>query len=112
MYAEFKTWTEGGFDVPWPFVQFEETDDWRKRDELHLPLDKAKIKSAFLSFNTDVCDKFIEQHISAVIVGTVVDADGIDDVVKKITDVFGYCEFLGITSANDARVIKVMEGAK
>lgn len=112
MYVEFKTWTDGGFDVPWPFVQFEETDDWRKREDPYRKLDKSAVKAAFLSFNEDVCNRFLEDHINAVILGTVLDALDEKDVFNKITKIFGYCEILGITSADDDRVVKIMEGAK
>lgn len=112
MYAEFKTWTDGGFDVPWPFVQFEETDDWRKRDDLSKKLDKSSVRAAFLSFNEDVCNRFLEEHVNAVILGTVIDAKDQNEIYNKISKIFGYCEILGVTSADDARVIKVMEGAK
>ena len=113
IYAEFKTSTEGGFDVPWPFVIFEETEDWRKRNNLPVPINKNSVKSAFLSFNEEVCDKFMEEHINAVIVAVVIDADSIDDLEKKIRSVFGYCEILGATPADgDPRVEKIMQGAQ
>lgn len=112
IYVEFKTWTEGGFDVSWPFVQFEETTDWRKRTELHRPADQSKIKGTFLSFDTETYDRFFEEYINAVIVGIVLEAEGSSDAIKKIADIFGYCEILGLTSADDERVIRIMEGAK
>jgi len=114
LYIEFKTWAEGTVDAPWPFVLFEETDDYRNRKDLTQRIPEKKVQSVFLSFNEEVCGKFLSENVSAVILGAVISADFPTEIQGKLNSVFGICEILGmceISEENKERIRRVMESA-
>jgi hypothetical protein len=100
-YLEFKTWAEGDIITPWPFVWIEETDDYRKRSSLAAPIDRSIVRGIFLSFNAEKYEKFLSDHVRAVMIAAVVKASGPDQVSNEISKVFGYCEIIGICEVND-----------
>lgn len=111
-YVEFKTWTEGTVDSPWPFVLFEETNDYRSRKDLTHKISEKKIQSVFLSFNGDVCGKFLSENVSAVVLGTVMPATRLTDIQGTLQGIFGVCEILGIcevSGENQERIRRIME---
>jgi len=112
LYIEFKTWAEGTVDAPWPFVLFEETDDYRNRKDLTQQVPKKKVQLVFLSFNEDVCGKFLSENVSAIILGAVIKDRLMTEIYGEITRIFGFCEILGIceiTESNQERIHMIME---
>lgn len=113
-YVEFETWAEGRLNVPWPYVIFEETGNYRSRENLSEKISESFQKSVFLSFNEARFNMFFSKFTNSVILGIELYATDPEDVKKQIQDVFGYCEFHGITEVTDenhARIKEVMEGA-
>ena len=114
-YVEFKTWFEGTVDVPWPYVIFEETDDYRARHDLSIHCDKKIIKSAFLSFDDSSVKAFFNKYVNAVIVGSVLETDNSDLILTMLKQHYGYCELLGfceIDKSNEERINLIMADAK
>lgn len=110
-YVEFKTWAEGRIETPWPFVWFEETDDYRRRDDTRSPIPQQVTKSVFLTFSEAIYGRFMEEHVSAVILGAVITAIDQKDVVIEIERVLGPCEIIGcmeIDGSNLELVEKMM----
>lgn len=113
-YVEFKTWAEGRIEAPWPFVWFEETADYRRRDDLTVIVPISSIKNTFLGFNDQKAQKFLTDHVAAVILGAVIEVDSIDAIAPHICNIFGSCEVLGqceITESNQASIDAVMANA-
>lgn len=110
-YVEFKTWAEDRIDVPWPFVWFDETDEYRRRDDTRTPIPQQVTKSVFLTFNEVAYGRFMDEHVSAVILGAVITAIDQEDVLVEIERVFGPCEIIGcmeIDGSNQGLVEKMM----
>lgn len=100
-YVEFKTWAEGNIVTPWPFVWINEIDEYRKRSSLATVIDRSVVRGIFLSFNEEKYEKFLSDHVRAVIIAAVVQAAEPGQVLKEISSVFGYCEIIGICEVND-----------
>jgi len=110
-YVEFKTWAEGRIETPWPFVWFEETDDYRRKDDPRTPIPQQITKSVFLTFNEPTYQKFLEVHVAAVTLGAVINGVDQQDVAMQIERVFGSCEIIGcmeIDETNQTLVEKMM----
>lgn len=110
-YVEFKTWAEGKIEVPWPYVQYEETSDYRKRDNLEVVANSEK---AFLTFDPVACATFLKENVSAVILGAIIEESHTASIESQISNVFGYIEILGIceiTSNNINDIAKRIPGA-
>lgn len=113
-YVEFKTWAEGTVDSPWPFVLFEETNDYRSRKDLAQKISEKKVQSVFLSFNEDVCGKFLSENVSGIILGAIISASYPTELQGKLNAVFGGCEILGICEVsleNKDRIRSIMDSA-
>lgn len=113
-YIEYKVWAEGQVDVPWPFVVFGETNDYRYRYNLSRIVTHNELRSCFISMNSSRIDKFLENNVNAVILGSVISATSIDEVKGKIDLVFGFCEIIGIqliTKENFSKVAAIMDSA-
>jgi hypothetical protein len=113
-YVEFKTWAEGRIETPWPFVWFEETDEYRRRDDTKTPIPSQVTKSTFLTFNETSYRRFLDDHVAAVVIGAVIDVLDQRAVLAEIENVFGPCEIIGcmeITEANQELVEKMMCGS-
>lgn len=110
-YVEFKTWAEGRIETPWPFVWFEETDEYRRRDDTRVPIPQHVTKSVFLTFSEVAYGKFMEEHVSAVILGAVINAVDQRDVLIELERVLGPCEIIGcmeIDGSNQDLVERMM----
>ena len=113
-YVEFKTWAEGEIKTPWPFVWFEETDEYRRRDDTRTPVPPQVTKSTFLTFNESSYRRFLNDHVAAVVLGAVVDAIDQQALLAQIERVFGPCEIIGcmeVTETNQQLVEKMMGGS-
>lgn len=114
-YVEFKTWAEGKITIPWPYVIFQETDDYRHRHDLSLHVHQKTLQSVFMSFNNEIIDKFFEKHVNAVIIGSIIPAESSDLLMPLLKKAYGYCEILGqceINSSNEQKIMSVMADAK
>jgi hypothetical protein len=114
-YVEFKTWAEGKIEVPWSYVIFEETNDYRNRQDLSIHVNKKTIASVFGSLDETVLKNFFDKNINAFILGSVISAANSDSVLQNLKKYFGYCEILGICEISDMnrdRINKIMADAK
>lgn len=115
VYVEFKTWAEGKVDVPWTFVTFEETNDYRTRQDLSSKVPQKILQSTFLSLNQDTLKTFFDKNINAIILGAEVFVGTHDEILPNLQKVFGYCEILGwceITAENQSRIELILADAK
>lgn len=113
-YVEFKTWAEGRIEIPWPYVWFEEVNDYRDRNDLSKPIPIRKIEAAFSSMSEDAAEKFLMQHVPAVILGALIDTSGSHLLAGEIKRVFGYVEILGwqeVVEGNREQIEMIMKSA-
>jgi len=99
-YLEFKTWAEGRIETPWPFVWFEEDDDYRLRTNLSIRATEAQKKAAFMDFNAESAERFLGEYIPAAVLGALIDAHDEDDARIKASLCFGVIETIGICKAD------------
>lgn len=114
-YLEFKTWAEGRIETPWPFVWFDEDDDYRNRKNLSVRATESQKKAAFMDFNPENAERFLSEYVPAVILGALVDAHDEDDAKIKVSLSFGVIEVLGICTAdgdNAERINALMVSAE
>lgn len=114
-YCEFKTWAEGTVDCPWDLAKFEELPEYRLRSDLSILASANKVKGIFLSLDSNACTKFLKDYVAALVLGVVLDIDDLSEIKNLLTNVFGYCEIIGImqvTEENKAEIDKVMSGAR
>lgn len=113
-YVEFKTWAEGKIEVPWLYVIFEETNDYRSRQDLSIHVNKKTIESVFSSLDETVVKNFFDKNINAFILGSVISANDTNTILPNLKKYYGHCEILGICEINDsnrARINKIMADA-
>lgn len=101
-YIEFKTWAEGTFDVPFPYVFFQHTDDYRNRKNLPTKIPASKVKGIFLKFDDAESNKFLVDHVSGIILGAIADSDSAQNALNYISSIFGYSEFIGVCEVTDS----------
>jgi hypothetical protein len=113
-YVEFETWAEGKIEVPWPYVVFEETDNYRSRSDLTYKVSDEFLQATFMTFNEKKYYDFFDKYVSSMILGIELPAQDENHVKSQIVQIFGYCEFHGIcmvNSDNEDSIKKVMAGA-
>lgn len=93
-YIEFITWAEGGFENPWPVIIFEQTNQYRNRNNLSIPISNATLQGVFLSFNENACAKFLDEHVRGTILGALITCHDIEAAHKELLNVFKSCEIL------------------
>lgn len=113
-YVEFETWADGKIEIPWPYVVFEETANYRSRLDPTQQVSASIVKNVFMTLNDIKCSEFFNKNVPGVIVGIELSATDANDVKRQICNFFGHCEFLGIvevTVQNKNEIQKVMAGA-
>lgn len=100
-YVEFKCWNEGEIDDPWPIVFFEETNEYRKRNDLTVVVPAGAVRKAFMDQNADTAMKFLMENVSTVILGAVIPGSSKFEALGELRQVFGVIEVIGVLEIND-----------
>jgi hypothetical protein len=114
IYVEYKQWFMTSPTNIQNTVWLESTNDYRNKENLSTKISQSVIKNSFLSFNEEICEKFLKDHVCASIWGSIIDIKNIDDVKQVLTEIVGYNEIEGmceVTPVNEMMIYNIIKNA-
>lgn len=90
--VSWKTWIEGEINTPWPWLPVDRVQEYKHRDYPNVKIPPEKIESVYLSFDAETIARFEDDHIDAVRLVCMVDADDEGSARSSVSAVFSDAE--------------------
>lgn len=101
----WKTWLEDELETPWDFALVEYTNEYKTRsDPNSSPVPTEVVDAIWMSFNPEKTQQFIDQHIDAVLLSAVIQADTENSALAEVKQYFHDAEFVQCTAIPDELV--------
>lgn len=105
----WKTWIEGELDTPWPFMLYEKTADFRSRKNPEIRISQDKVDSVLQSYNAELVNDFLEEHVEAWVLATVFEAADSAFAIEIVKAVFQDAEVVKCEEVNFDEYEQVLE---
>lgn len=105
----WKTWIEGELEVPWPFMLYEKTTDFKSRKNPEINISQDKIDSVLQSYNSDLVSTFLEEHVEAWVLTTAIEASDQEFAIEIIKAIFYDAEIIKCEEINLNEYNQVLE---
>lgn len=109
----WKTWLESEFDTPWDFVLVERTNEFKSRSNPKAEvLPSSVIDDLYLSFNAEKIDKFLSEHVDAVVLSAIIEAGDQDTAINSVNSSFEDAVIVRCVEIPDEMLLEVQQEMK
>lgn len=86
--VSWKTWFEGEVDPPWPWIPVDRVQEYKHRDNPDVKISPEQIETVYLSFNPDIIARFEYDHVDAIVLAGMIDADDERSAISSVISMF------------------------